>query len=414
VRLIFINRFFHPDHSATSQLLSDLAFGLARRGASVAVITSGLCYDAPNSKLQAHEMINGVEVHRVWTSRFGRGRLFVRSIDYLTFYLAAAWAMLRVVKRGDVVIAMTDPPMLSVVAAPITKLRGARLVNWLQDLFPEVAEALNVGGGFGVAAFAPMRWVRNASLRRAAINVAIGEIMADRLSQLGMEPERVRVLPNWADCDTIKPLENSANPLRSDWKLSSRFVVGYSGNLGRAHDIETLLEAISVTERSENNDLPPLQIRWLFIGGGSLFEEMKRETTKRGLKTIEFKPYQPRERLSESLSAADIHIVSLRPELEGLIVPSKFYGVAAAGRPTLFIGSRDGEIAKLIARHKCGVTVAIGDGAGLAATVNAMARDLSRCHAMGAQARKACVELYSKTSAIEAWHRLLSEIADDQ
>ena len=357
------------------------------------------------------ETINGVEICRVWTSHFGRARLIFRAIDYLTFYLAASWALLLTVRRGDIVIAMTDPPMLSVVASPLTKLRGARLVNWHQDLFPEIAEALNVGGRFGFFAFRPLRWLRDATLRRAAMNVAIGELMADRLSELGIEPERIRIFPNWADCDTTKPLMRDANRLRSDWSLSDHFVVGYSGNLGRAHDIETLLAAISATDDPNIGGSCGLQVRWLFIGGGVLFEDMRREAAKRGLKAIDFKPYQPRERLSESLSVADVHIVSLRPELEGLIVPSKFYGVAAAGRPTLFIGARDGEIARLIARHDCGVTVAIGDGAGLAAAVDTMARNLERCRTMGAEARTACEAFYSKTGAIDAWHQLLNELA---
>ena len=411
VQLIFLNQFFYPDHSATSQLLSDLAFGLADRGASVTVITSRLSYESQDSRLPPREAINGVDVDRVWTSNFGRSHLVLRSIDYLTFYLSVLWALLRTVKRGDVVIAMTDPPMLSIVASMITKLRGARLINWLQDLFPEVAEALAVGGGLGPLAFQPLRWLRNASLRRSALNVAIGELMAGRLSQFEIEPQRIHVIPNWADCDAIGPVESHANTLRTDWNLSQHFVVGYSGNLGRAHDIETLLQAISATNVSNGQGSPEQRIQWLFIGGGKLFEDLRREAESRNLRAIDFQPYQPRERLSQSLSAADVHIVSLRPELEGLIVPSKFYGVAAASRPTLFIGAQDGEIARLIERHACGMTVAMGDGAGLAAAITTMARDRDNARNMGHRARAACKAFYSKTRAIEAWHQLVSDVA---
>ena len=413
MKLIFLNQFFYPDHSATSQLLADLAFGLADRGASVTVITSRLNYESQDTRLPPRETINGVDVERVWTSNFGRSHLVLRSIDYLTFYLSVIWALLRTVKRGDVVIAMTDPPMLSIVASLITKLRGARLITWLQDLFPEVAEALNVGGGLGALAFRPVRWLRNASLQHAALNVAIGDLMAERLAQFGIEPQRIQVIPNWADCDAIGPVESHANMLRADWNLSGDFVVGYSGNLGRAHDIETLLQAISATNVANGQGSSAHRIQWLFIGGGKLFEDLRREAADRNLGSIDFQPYQPRERLSQSLSAADVHIVSLRPELEGLIVPSKFYGVAAAGRPTLFIGAHDGEIARLIERHACGVTVAMGDGAGLAAAVTTMARDKDNARTMGHRARAACEALYSKTCAIEAWHQLLSDVDVD-
>jgi colanic acid biosynthesis glycosyl transferase WcaI len=143
-------------------------------------------------------------------------------------------------------------------------------------------------------------------------------------------------------------------------------------------------------------------------------ENMRNEAVRRGLKSVAFQAYQPRERLSESLSAADVHIVALRPELEGLIVPSKFYGVAAAGRPTIFISARDGEIARLIARNACGATVAIGDGAGVAEAVRKMARDLDGCRMMGERARVLCEAQFSKRRAIDAWHELLNGLAHPQ
>jgi colanic acid biosynthesis glycosyl transferase WcaI len=238
--------------------------------------------------------------------------------------------------------------------------------------------------------------------------------MSERLLRLRIERRRIRVLPNWADCESIKPVASAANLLRSTWKLSPYFVVGYSGNLGRAHEIETLLNAIREIEDAEVSTPPRVPIRWLFIGGGVLFEHMRKEATLRRLQSIEFHGYQPRQRLSESLSAADVHIVSLRPELEGLIVPSKFYGVAAAGRPTIFIGAPDGEIARLIDRHACGVSIATGDGPGLAKAVTALAHDLTGCRDMGERARAMCPALYSKNRTIDAWHTLLSEVTRTQ
>jgi colanic acid biosynthesis glycosyl transferase WcaI len=407
VRLIFVNRFFYPDHSATSQLLSDLAFGLAARGVPVTVITSRLRYDSPSTRLPPLETIQGVDIHRIWTSRFGRSRLLLRSMDYLTFYLALIWALLRTVKRGDTVVAMTDPPLLSVIAAPIAKLRGARVVNWLQDLFPEVAEVLNVGGRLGPAVFRPLHWMRDASLRKANMNIVIGQLMAERLLQLGVDPAHIRVIPNWADCEAISPVESNLNSLRKDWTLEDCFVVGYSGNLGRAHEIETLLDAIRLIEEGHQRSTHQQPVRWLFIGGGALFEDMKREASRRGVRTLTFQPYQPRERLSESLSVADVHLVSLRPELEGLIVPSKFYGVAAAGRPTVFIGSPNGEIARLVDRFSCGATVAAGDGPALAALIEALSNDQDRCRQMGSRARAMCENNNSKSRAVEDWYELL-------
>src|SRR3954470_2824798 len=145
-RVLFVNRFFHPDHSATSQMLSDLSFHLAERGWNVEVITSRQRYDDASAKLPPREIVRGVDVRRVWSTRFGRGFLPGRAIDYATFYVSAFFALLRRGGRGATIVALTDPPLISVVAALAAMLRGAALVNWTQDLFPDVAEALGMRG----------------------------------------------------------------------------------------------------------------------------------------------------------------------------------------------------------------------------------------------------------------------------
>src|SRR5437762_3787700 len=143
-RVVFVNRYFHPDHSATSQMASDLAFHLASRGWSTGAITSRQRYDDASAKLAPRESVNGVDVRRVWSTRFGRAFLPGRAIDYATFYCSAFFALLRRAGRGSTIVALTDPPLISVIAALAAMLRGARPVNGTQDLFPEVAEALGM------------------------------------------------------------------------------------------------------------------------------------------------------------------------------------------------------------------------------------------------------------------------------
>jgi glycosyltransferase involved in cell wall biosynthesis len=253
--------------------------------------------------------------------------------------------------------------------------------------------------------------VRNVSLRCATKNVAIGEVMAQRLNQAHIT--NTRVISNWADCDTLVPIAHENNDLRSHWDLSKLFVIGYSGNLGRAHDIVTLIEANEALEKINALKVAHRPVHWLFIGGGHALETLKREVHARKFQSVTFRPYQPRERLSASLSAADVHIVSLKPDLEGLIVPSKFYGIAAAGRTVLNIGDRNGEIAGLIDRHQCGTTIGNGDSAALVAAIVALANDPRRCSDMGQRARTACEVHYSKTAAIDAWSRLLEDVIEE-
>jgi glycosyltransferase involved in cell wall biosynthesis len=450
MRLVFVNRFFHPDHSATSQILTDLCFALAARGHEVHVVTSRLRYDdatarfAPEkiatSRPAPEEVVSGVMVHRIWTSRFGRGTLPGRAADYLTFYLSALWRLARLADRNTILVAKTDPPMISVVAALVARATGARLVNWTQDLFPEVAVA--VGMRVMRPAFArSLAAVRDWSLRCAVRNVAIGEHMRARLLARGLPDAKIAVIHNWADGAVIVPEAHSrvgmgmppygieasssghgmasgvgrqsladdgmdANPLRREWGLGGKFVVGYSGNLGRVHEFATVLDAAAQLADRED-------IVFLFIGAGHRLGALKAEAARRHLANVQFRPYQPRERLAQSLGACDAHLVTLRPGLEGLVLPSKFYGIIAAGRPVLFVGAGEGEgeIADLVRAAECGAVFGVGEAVALADCIQRMAADRTIAKRWGENGRRLFDERFNKPIAIDRWERLLADVA---
>jgi glycosyltransferase involved in cell wall biosynthesis len=409
MKVIFLNRFFYPDESATSQMLSDLAFTLARRQQLISVVTSRQRYDESRGELPSIEIIEGVSIVRVWTSRFGRHNLLGRLIDYLTFYFSAAWQLYCQARVGDIIVAKTDPPALSIVALPMCMLRRARLVNWLQDVFPETGQVLGYAPGIMRLPCGLLRWLRDRSLNAADMNVVVGERMAEYISKLRVCHDRLRVIPNWADGHLIRPIDHAVNPLRITWNLDRAFVVEYSGNLGRAHEIKTIIEGMRVLVAREKKFHHPIE--WLFIGGGALYRSLRDEVARLRLTSVHFKPYQPRALLSWSLSVADVHIISLRPELEGLVVPSKFYGIAAAGRPVIFIGDDSGEIAQLIKRHQCGYTVAMGDETMLADRIADLAANPGRCREMGERARQAFLIEFDMPMAMERWENLLCEIS---
>lgn len=403
MQLIFVNRYYWPDESATSQMLSDVATGLAAAipDLDVCVITSRMRYEGGHEALPAEEVRHGVRIKRVRSSSFGRANLAGRAVDYATFYLTAAWMLLRLARRGDLVIAKTDPPLLSVALAPVARLRGAGLVNWLQDIYPEVAVAL----GIGAARLRILRRLRDRSLRGAVANVVLGDAMAAHVKALGIGEEKLVVVPNWADGRLVAPVTREANVQRLAWGLGDKFVVAYSGNLGRAHDMETMLEAIAQVERQ---GAP--HIAWVFIGGGAQVAALGREVSARGLKSVQFQPYQPRERLAESLSAGDVHLVSLRPALEGLIVPSKIYGILAAGRPAIFIGAPEGEVARLVREGNCGASVAPGDAGALARLVLAWSADRLLVESLGRRAREVFDAQFDQPLALARWHRLIANL----
>jgi colanic acid biosynthesis glycosyl transferase WcaI len=410
-RVILLNRFFFPDHSATSQLATDLSMDLAARGFDVIAITSRQRYDNPDAHLARDEALSGISIRRVGTTHFGRQNLVGRAIDYLSFYASSSCALWRESTRGAVVIAMTDPPLLSVPALIVARMRGCNTVNWLQDVFPEVAERLELLRPRALADF--LRMLRNWCLRRAVATVVIGERMAVHVAPYCATPPVV--IPNWALAECPEP--NASSPsadataggeLRSRWGLGTTFVVGYSGNMGRAHRLDGIIDAAHAL-RAE----PAL--RFVLIGDGAQRSSLEARVRSLGLQNVMFQPYQPLERLRESLMVPDIHIVTLDERLEGLVVPSKFVGVLAMGRPVLWIGAADGEVGSLVQKSGCGVTVPPGDAAELARVLRELTEDHScagaRLQSMGHAAQALWSRRFRRRDALISWAAVIGQCA---
>lgn len=403
-RLIFVNRFFFPDHSATSQILSDLAFHLAASGREVAVVTSAQIYDAPRTSLPEFETVNGVQIHRVPSSRFGRGSLIGRSLDYLTFYRSARRRLVGLARPGDLLVAKTDPPLLSLPVMAAARRRGAGLINWLQDLYPEIAVALDVPFVRGPFVAQQLARRRDRSLQAAEANVVVGELMTEKLAALGVAPARIHVIPNWCNDLELRPLARSENPLRQAWGLQDKFVFGYSGNLGRVHQFETVLAA-AASLRDDGRFV------FLMIGGGKRYQELRSAVERDGLaSSFRFMPYQPRQALAQSLGVCDAHWISLNPKVEGLLVPSKFYGIAAAGRPIVTIGDPDGELGRMVTAQSCGFAVKPSDAGALIGILQRLADDPDAAAQMGARARDLLERRFSRAHALQRWGQLLNRL----
>jgi glycosyltransferase involved in cell wall biosynthesis len=406
-RLIFLNRFFFPDHSATSQILGDLAFHLAEARWEVHVVASRQLYDDPGAQLPKEETIRGVRVHRIAGTRFGRKGLAGRALDYLSYFVSSYLQVLKLARAGDIVIAKTDPPLLSIIATLAARQKRALLVNWLQDLYPEVATQLGVPHLEGPIVRI-LRRLRDWSLSSAAANVVVGKNMAAKVAACGAPVSTIEVIPNWCADDAIVPVPPDENPLRRAWDLQSRFVVGYSGNLGRAHEFETILAA---AEHLRDDS----RIVFLFIGGGHSFDELRRRVEELKLQRMfRFLPYQARADLKYSLGVPDVHLLSLRPEVEGLIVPSKFYGIAAAGRPIVAVIARDGEFAGSIEKWTCGLVIEPGRGEDLSRAISELSVDHERCATMGRRAREMLEAEFTRRRAFDRWDSVLARARTDR
>jgi glycosyltransferase involved in cell wall biosynthesis len=297
-------------------------------------------------------------------------------------------------------VALTTPPLIAATALVAKALKGSRLVYWVQDLYPEIAVAMGALAP-GSLAVRTMSALSRAVLRRADAVVALGEEMRLRCIAAGALPDRAHVIPNWADGTGVRPVPHEQNSLRPAIAGEARFVAMYSGNMGRVHDIETLIGAARLLRDRR-------EIAFVFAGDGakrSLVEAAARE-----LPNVRLAPYQPRERLSESLSAADVHLVALSTEIEGLAEPSKLYGIMAAGRPTLYVGPERAEVARTIQREGCGGRIANGDAAGLADAILALVGNTVVRDAMCSRARGALEMRYQRSVATQRFASLLAAV----
>ena len=396
-RVVFVNRYYWPDEPATAQLLTDLAEGLAGRGAEVAVIAS---HDG-TARVPERETRNGVEIVRVRSTRWGRRGMAAKAADYLTFALAARRALRARVRPGDWLIAMTDPPALAPIAASAARRADARLVHWLQDIHPEISLALS-GTRLLAALSGPwMRW-RDVAWRRAQACVAISRDMAELVSEHGISPEHLRVISNWAPGgDTLAPIPAERNPLREEWGLAGKFVVAYSGNLGRVHALEPILAAAA-----QLRDEPDLV--FLLIGDGPRRTALENEARRLNLTNIRFLPSQPQRRLAESLSAGDVHLVTLRAGCERCVFPSKLYGILAVARPILYIGPPACELAEAVRRSGAGLTVDINDPRALAAHLRELRVNAARRDVMAQAAARWARATGGLPTALGAWMDLLA------
>jgi colanic acid biosynthesis glycosyl transferase WcaI len=403
MKLILVNRYFFPDESATSRMLTSLAQSLVNSGWSVHVLTSRSLHNDLSVQLAEREHVEGIEVHRLRTTTFGRGWLPGRAIDYVTFHLATIWRLLRLAHRDDICVVCTDPPLLSVTAVLPIWLKRAMLVNWLLDLFPEIAIQLGMGNRHRVLMRVALR-LRDFSLRRASVNVAPMKRMTEYLEDRGIPARALVTINHWSDGNAIRPLDPERNALRREWDLGDRFVVAYSGNFGRAHDFSTFLDA---AERLRDHG----DIVFMFIGGGHQRAAIEAAIANRRLGNVLMKPLQPRERLAETLGMAHMHLISLLPRMEPFVVPSKLYGILAAGRPTAFVGDLSGEIATVLGTSDCGQSVLPGDGEGLARIILRLSRDPELRLRLGRNASTVFETHYTETRGIVRWQQLLNDIA---
>jgi colanic acid biosynthesis glycosyl transferase WcaI len=373
MRILLINQFFWPDAAATSQLLTDVAHGLKALGHEVHTISGETGYAITDDSNKPD-----VQMHRVRSLPFVRG-FFGRVASYATFFLSCAWKGLRLPKP-DVVVTLTTPPLLSLIGNLLKFTRGSKHYIWEMDMYPDVAADLGmiVPGGL------PDRIVgaiADASRARADAILALGECMRDRLTARGVPASKVFIAENWADSNIIQPAPYP--------DAKEPFTVLYSGNLGLAHDVNTISEVMTRLQSD-------IRFKFIFAGSGARRASLEALCRDRAINNVEFKSYSAKANLGASLGQGHVGLITQNQSCLGSVVPSKVYGLLAAGRPILFVGPRESTVARVIQRFNCGWQVECGDVAGLQFLLEYLVQNRDKVEAAGARARQALLEHHDR------------------
>lgn len=408
MHFVLINQCYHPDTASTGQILHDLAKHLASAGHRITIVTSQQRYGTDQLLPVGDETLGNTTIRRLRGTRFGKKTLPGRIADFVSFY---AVAFLELLKHpdADAWLVLTSPPMIGPVAhiaAAAARLSGNRpppLLHWVMDLYPEATRAHGM-----LKPSHPLYRLCHAlmgrSFRHASAMIALGDDMRDLIlsSHPAVDPSRVHVVHPWADGSTLHPVDRGTNPLAAELGLATTFNLVYSGNLGLAHDLDTFLSAIAATTNSDPNGL-----RWVFIGSGKRYEQLVEHQKTHNHPHVRLIPFQPREKLPQSLGLADVHLLSQLPEFTGVVVPSKLFGIMAAGRPALMVGPADCECARVIAKHNIGLTTPVGDTKALLAAIDSL-RTTNFTPSAGHRARTAFEAHYDRSVCVRQIESLLT------
>ncbi len=397
--ILLINRVYPPQRGATARIMQDLAYALHHMGWQVTVLTTG---EKKTKKIE-----HNITIHRLKATQNYR-KILGFSMLWLRLYRKALS-----LPAHDVVVTLTDPPMTSVIGASIARRKKSKHVHWSHDLYPDLLKPLDIH----LPEFLQNYFMRlsRRTMNKAEKVVVVGDCMAKHLSHTGVEVAKIKKIANWADFEVINPSVNKKYDFSKFEKTgvakkpdemfrddSPKFRVLYAGNIGRAHPVRPVVEAAALLEEHK-------EIEFIFVGDAAVQSILARERGLRGLDNIKFMPYQPIEKLREVMESGDLQLVSQRDETSGLLVPCKFYSGLTVGRPTVFIGPEDTEIAAVIKRYKAGKIVATDDPEALSKAILEY-RDDGEAWFEAQEGALHAAQAYHPNLSLHKWIELLEKV----
>jgi glycosyltransferase involved in cell wall biosynthesis len=379
--LYVATQFYPPDYAPTGQLISELVPFLAQKGSKVKIFTGQPGYAFENEEAPRYQAVDeNVFIRRTQTTRMWSRRLRGKLLTGLVFFLRTALYLLKNVREQDTLLLPSSPPFLPILGWILNLLFKVPYVCLIYDLYPDVVVELGVvSSKHGITKL--WNWINRHTWRNAKQIIVLSDSMKARVvSQCPTVARKVKVIHNWSDPNLIKPIPKEKNWFVQEHQLADKFTVLYSGNMGRCHDVETILET-AILLREE-------PIQFVFIGGGAGFEACKQQANDLHLKNCLFLPYVSRKDLPYSLAAADLSLVSMKASMEGVIAPSKLYSVMASGRPVAAICPSESYLRQLIHDANCGDTFINGDSPGLANYISHLAAHPQLASASGKSGRE--------------------------
>jgi len=405
-----LTEYFHPEEASTAQLLTELTTNLTDRF-DVSVVTARPNYHQEDrtASVPRRKTHDGVTVSRVPSTRFDKDSLPLRVVNWLSFTLLALVRLIRTRRERDALLVLSNPPILPFVAWVHKRITGTPYAYLIYDVYPDMAVELDYLSSRNPVVRLWERAMR-AVYRDADRVVVLGESMRERIETKmaddpRFDPEDLVVIPNWEDGSFIQPREKTNNNFAAEHGTVDKFTLLYSGNVGRFHELETAVDAIGVLEERGRTD-----IQLLIIGEGAQKADLREYVDRRGIENVRFLPFQPLERLPETLTCGDASLVGIKSRMVGICVSSKLYSSLAAGMPVLAVVGEGDEVARTVESCDCGAHVLPGNVEHVADTLAGWADDPSTADRLGRSARTCFERRYTLKRAVEQYRALFESL----
>jgi colanic acid biosynthesis glycosyl transferase WcaI len=400
-RILVLSELYYPEQTSTGHLLTKTSEGLAE-DFTVKVIAGPATNFLKSTEAPVWEIRNNVEIFRCQGTSFEQNNLFGRAINLVTRSLTIFWKSFTTAQKQDVILVVTNPPLLPFVALLIKWLKGCKLVLLIHDVYPEVLVATGLS-------------------QANSLVVKIGQLMnrllydrADRIITLGRDmsklalaklkdgnDDKIHCIPNWADNELVKPTDRSSNPLLQELGISDRFVILYAGNMGRTHGIEYLAEA---AKKLKDN----LQIHFVVLGFGAKRKWLEDFIVRENLNSVTILSPRPRSEQIVFLNACDVALISFVPGMAGVSVPSRTYNQMAAGKPIIAVADDWSELAEVVREEEIGWVVKPGDINSLVKAIELAANNPQLCQQMGSKSAIAAQNKYDFKRADRDYKKLFN------